>query len=249
MPKLTITAESRKVLGKKVKKMRAEGVLPANLFGKDIKSHSLQLLEKDFRKLFKEAGETTVVEVKVKDKIYPALIHSVQKHPVTGKTLHVDFHKVNLKEKITANVPLKLIGESPAEKSGVGLILQTINEIEVESLPTDIPTQIEIDATKLAEVGQTIHVKNLKIDRDKVDVKNDPEDVVVSVQIAEMKEEAVEKEAPSPEDVEATAEKDKDEETEGGEKPIEDKSSSRAQAEGKESTDESKGDQDSSEKK
>lgn len=244
MSKLAITAEPRKVLGKKVKKIRKEGILPANLFGKDMKSHSLQLQDKDFRKLFKEAGETGVVEVKVKDKTYSALVHTVQKHPVTGKTLHVDFHKVNLKEKITANVPLKLTGESPAEKSGIGLLLQTINEIEVESLPTDIPSQIEVDVSKLEEVGNSIHVSDLMIDKAKVEVKNNPEDVVVSVQTAEMKEEVVEEEAPSPEDVEATAEKGKDEETESEEgkeeKPTEDK---------KEATDGSKDDQKSPEEK
>jgi len=244
MNKLTIIAESRKVLGKKVKKIRAEGLLPANIFGKDMKSHTLQLQDRDFRKLFKEAGETTVVEVKVKDKIYPVLINTVQKHPVTGKIIHVDFHKVNLKEKITANVPLKLTGESPAEKSGVGLLLQTINEIEVESLPTDIPSQIEIDVSKLEEIGNSVHVSDLKIDKSKVEVKNNPEDVVVSVQTAEMKEESVEEEAPSPEDVEATAEKGEDEEAEGEEgkeeKPSDDK---------KASSDESKDDQKSPEEK
>ncbi|OGY25544.1 MAG: hypothetical protein A2Z11_03915 [Candidatus Woykebacteria bacterium RBG_16_43_9] len=220
MTKLSIAVEPRKILGKKVKRMRSEGLLPANLFGKDIKSESLQVQEKDFRKLFKEAGETGVVEVKIKDKSYPALIHNVQKDPATDKSIHVDFHKVNLKEKITAHVPVKLIGEAPAEKSGVGLLLQIINEIEVESLPNDIPPQIEVDALKLEEVGQTIHVKDLKIDTSKVEVKSDPEDVVVSVQTAEMKEEAVE-EAPAPEEVEAIAEK--GEEEEAGEKKEEGK--------------------------
>lgn len=244
MSKLVITAEPRKVLGKKVKKLRSEGILPGNIFGKDMKSYSLQLVDKDFRKLFKEAGETGVVEVKVKDKTYSVLINTVQKHPVTGKTLHVDFHKVNLKEKITANVPLKLTGESPAEKSGVGLLLQTINEIEVESLPTDIPSQVEIDVSHLAEIGNSIHISDLKIDKAKVAVKNSPDDVVVTVQTAEMKEEPVEEEAPSPEDVEATAEKGKDEEAEGDDgkedKPSEDK---------KEPPTESKSDQKSSEDK
>ncbi|MCH7541563.1 50S ribosomal protein L25 [Patescibacteria group bacterium] len=224
MTKLSISVEPRKILGKKVKKLRGEGILPANLFGKDIKSKSLQVQEKDFRPLFKSAGETGVVEIKLKSDIYPALIHNVQRSPVTDKIIHVDFHKVNLKEKITTHVPIKLVGESPSEKSGTGLLLQTINELEIESLPTDIPPQIEVDTTKLEEVGQTIQVKDLKIDRDKVDVKNSPEDVVVSVQTAEMKEAPVEEEAPSPEDVEATAEKGKEEEAaEDEEKPAEEK--------------------------
>src|SRR3989344_6688945 len=216
MSKLSISVEPRKILGKKVKTLRSEGILPVNLFGKDIKSKTLQVQEKDFRLLFKTAGETGVVEVKLKSETYPALIHNVQRNPVTDKIIHVDFHKVNLKEKISAHVPVKLVGEAPAEKTGIGLLLQTINEIEVESLPGDIPQQIEIDASKLGEVGQTVHVKDLNIDTDKVEVKNNPEDVVVSVQTAEMKEEVVE-EAPAPEEVEAIAEKGEEEAEEGKE--------------------------------
>ncbi|HEX7455861.1 MAG TPA: 50S ribosomal protein L25 [Candidatus Nanoarchaeia archaeon] len=218
MAKLSISVEPRKTLGKKVKKLRSEGILPANLFGKDIKSQALQVAEKDFRQLFKLAGETGVVEVKLEGGSYPALIPNVQKDPVTDKIIHIDFHKVNLKEKITAHVPIKLEGEAPAEKSGTGLILQTINEIEVESLPGNIPHEIIIDISNLTEVGQTIHVKDLKIDRDKVEVKIDPEEVVISVQTAEMKEEVVE-EAPAPEEVEAIAEKAEKEAPEEAEKP------------------------------
>ena len=210
MSKLSISVEPRKILGKKVKTLRREGILPANLFGKDIKSKTLQVQEKDFRPLFKTAGETVVVEVKLKSETYPALIHNVQRNPVTDKIIHVDFHKVNLKEKITAHVPIKLEGESPADKSGIGLILQTASDLEIESLPGDIPHEIIVDISSLSEVGQAIHVKDLKVDKDKVEVKNDLEDVVVTVQTAEMKEEAV-AEAPAPEEVEAIAEKGEEE--------------------------------------
>src|SRR3990172_10692835 len=207
MEKIKIDVELRKIIGKKVRSLRREGLLPANIFGKDLKSKAIQVQEKEFYKTFKLAGETGVVEVKVKDETYPALIHNVQRNPVTDKVTHVDFHKVNLKEKITAHVPIKLVGESPAEKSGIGLILQTINEIEVESLPVDIPHEIELDISDLSEIGQTIHIKNLKVDKEKVEIKNDPEEVVVSVQTAEMKEEPEQVEAPAPEEVEAIAEK------------------------------------------
>ncbi len=218
MKKINLSTEQRKILGKKVKHLRKEGKVPANIFGKDIKSKSLTVEEADFRKVFKEAGETGVINVKVGSDEYPALVHSVQLDPRTDALLHVDFHKVNLKEKITTHVPITTEGESPAVKSGIGLILQTINELEVESLPTDIPSEIIIDASKLTEVGQSIHVKDLKIDKDKVEVKNDPENTVLTVQTAEMKEEEETTEEVSPKDVEATAEKGKDEEDEGEEK-------------------------------
>lgn len=194
MEKIKLAVEQRKTLGKKVKKLRREGITPANIFGKGFKSKSVQTNTKEFRKVFKEAGETGIVDVKMKDETYPSLIHNVQRDPVTDAITHADFQKVNLKEKISAKVPVKLIGEAPVEKSGVGLILQTTNEIEVESLPGDIPHEVEIDISKMEEVGQNIHVKDLKIGSEKVEVKNDPEEVVISVQSAEMKEEPVEEE-------------------------------------------------------
>jgi large subunit ribosomal protein L25 len=216
MDKATLSADPRKILGKKVKNLRKEGIVPANIFGKDFKSKSLQVDGKEFRKVFKESGETGVISVEVGKESYPVLIHKIQLEPRTDSVLHVDFHKVNLKEKITTNVPIVLDGEAPAEKTGIGLILQTVDELEVESLPTDIPHEIKLDVTKLEEVGQSIHVKDLKVDRDKVEVKNDPEETVVTVQTAEMKEEPVEEEK-TPEEVEAIAEKGEEEEAAEGE--------------------------------
>lgn len=226
MDKATILAEPRKILGKKVKKLRREGTVPANIFGKDFKSKSLQVDGKEFRKVFKESGETGVISVKVGSDAYPVLVHKIQLEPKTDSILHVDFQKVNLKEKITTNVPIVLDREAPAEKTGIGLILQTVNELEVESLPNDIPHEIKLDVSKLEEVGQSIHVKDIKVDHDKIEVKNDPEETVVTVQTAEMKEESVEEEK-TPVEVEATAEKGGEEDAEGEEKKEEGKEKSK----------------------
>lgn len=232
MEKITLSAEPRKIVGKKVKNLRKEGLVPANIFGKDLKSKSLQVNDKELRKVFKEAGETGVVNVKVGADTYPVLIHKIQLEPRTDSILHADFHKINLKEKITANVPIVLDGEAPAEKTGIGLILKTLDELEVESLPSDIPHEIKIDISKLDEVGQSINVKDLKVNREKVEVKNDPEETVVSVQTAEMKEEPVEEEK-TPEEVEAIAEKGEEEVAEGEEKKEEAPAGEQAPPEGK----------------
>lgn len=215
MERSVIEVNNRELTGKKVKRLRKQGLVPANIFGKDFKSASVQVELKDLMKTFKSGGESGLVDVKYDGQTLPSLINNIQRDPVSNLVIHIDFHKVNLKEKITAHVPVVVEGESPAVKSGVGLLLQTLYEIEVESLPTDIPANIIVDAEKLTEVGQNVHVKDLKIAKDKVEVKNDPEDIVVSVQNAEMKEE-VEEAVVSPEDVEATAEKG---EAEGGEEP------------------------------
>ncbi len=213
MERTKIQVELRKITGKKVKKLRKEGLIPANIFGKDLKSISVQVDLKEFQKAFREAGETALVDVKVGADTFPSLIHNLQRDPRYDSVIHVDFHKVNLKEKITTAVPVILEGESPAAKSGIGLLLQTLNEVEVECLPTDIPQNFVVDAEKLTEVGQTVHVKDLKVEKDKVEIKTDAEEVVVSVQNAEMKE-VIEETPVTPEDVEATSEKGEGEEGE-----------------------------------
>lgn len=214
MERTKIEVEKRKITGKKVKQLRRDGLIPANIFGKDLKSVSVQVDLKIFQKAFKEAGETALVDVKVGSETYPSLIHNLQRDPRSDSITHVDFHKVNLKEKITTSVPVVLAGESPIVKSGEGLILQTLHEVEIECLPVDIPQNIVVNSEKLTEVGQSVHVKDLKVDKAKVEIQNDPEEVVVTVQVAEMKE-VVEETPITPEDVEATAEKGEGEETEG----------------------------------
>lgn len=205
MEKLGLIVFPRAVFGKKVKNLRKEGLIPANIYGKGVTSTAVQVEGKDLAKVANQAGETTLIELSLEKEKRPVLIHNIQHHPVTDEVLHVDFHQVDLKEKTTAEVPIKLVGESEIVQSGQGLLLQTLNDLEIEALPEDFPHEIEVDVSKFTEVGQSILVKDLKIPS-KVTVKNDPETTVVSVQNAEMKEEVVE-EAPAPEEVEVITEK------------------------------------------
>ncbi|MBI3887622.1 50S ribosomal protein L25 [Candidatus Microgenomates bacterium] len=162
MKAIPLTAEIREIVGKKVKKLRKEGLVPATVFGKSVKSVSLSIPTKDFAKVYHQAGETGLVELKFGSTQLHTLISEVQFNPLTRMAIHVQFHAVNLKEKIKANVPLELVGESPAVASTVGILLQTLNEVEVEALPTDLPEKIEIDVTSLAEIDQQIVVSELK---------------------------------------------------------------------------------------
>src|SRR5688572_9504117 len=99
-----LSAEPRKVIGKKVKKLRREGILPANVYGKDMKSQSLQLPQTEFDKIFEEAGETGLIDLTVGDQNIPVLIHNIHTN-YRNQVLHADFYKVNLKEKVHAAVP------------------------------------------------------------------------------------------------------------------------------------------------
>lgn len=162
--KLTLTVEKRKITGRKVKTLRREGILPANIYGRNVKSLAVQVDLKSFLPILKEAGETGLVQLKVagEKNLRPVLIHNVQFHPVDDQPLHADFYQVDLKEKVTAKIPIELIGESPAVKEKVGILIQPLSEVEVEALPADLPEKISLDISSLKAVDDTITVANLK---------------------------------------------------------------------------------------
>lgn len=190
-----LTVERRSVFGRKVKTLRKKGILPANIYGKDFKSTAVQLSIGDFKKAYDLVGETGIVGLQVNGDVLPVLIHNVQFDPLSDEPIHADFLKVNLTEKVTATVPIEFIGESPAEKTGEGVVVHQMDEIEVEALPADLPEKITVDISGLAAVDDAIKVADLKIDKSKVEVKANPGQIVVNV-AAPTKEEEV---APAPE--------------------------------------------------
>ncbi len=112
--KTILKAEIRQVFGKKVKKLRKEGFIPANIFGKDFKSKAINIDAKEFAKVYKKVKETGVLYLEIEKENLPVLIASVQKHPVTHQLLHVDFKKVDLTQKTQAEVPVEIVGQAPA---------------------------------------------------------------------------------------------------------------------------------------
>jgi large subunit ribosomal protein L25 len=184
----TLTAKPRKILGRKVKKLRREGVLPANLYGKKIKSQALELPVAEFLKVFKQAGETSLIDLKIDSQTRPVLIDNLQIHPVTDEPLHVDFRQVSLTEKTTADVPVEVRGDAPAVEQKKGILIQPLAEIEVEALPADLPDHLVIDVSKLEEVDQAITVGDLVYDKKKVKVLADPNEIVVKINPLEEEE-------------------------------------------------------------
>lgn len=158
----SITVTKREMLGKKVKKLRKEGILPANIYGKDVASVSVQVPTKEFEKVFKETGSTGLIELTLGSEKRPVLIHNVQYDYVTNLPVHVDFYQVNLKEKIKAMVPVELVGEPKAVTEKLGLLMQVINEVEVEALPADLPEHLEINVTHLAAIDDNVTVVDIK---------------------------------------------------------------------------------------
>ncbi len=188
---ITLKANIRKITGRKVKTLRKQGIVPANVYGKDVKSQMVEINSKEFREVYKKTGETGIIELTLGKETRPVLVHNLQVHPVTSELLHVDFLQVNLKEKVTAQIPVELVGESPAEKSGIGTAVLLVQELEVEALPGDMIPKFEIDATKLTEVEQSVKISDLKYDSKKIEVKADLETVVAKVEPPQ-KEEVIE---------------------------------------------------------
>jgi len=218
-----IKAVIRTVLGRKVKKLRKEGIMPATIYGHKFEPLSVQFNLVDLEKIFNETGESGLVELLIdeKEKI-PVLFRNPQYHPISGDLIHIDCYKVNLKEKISAMVPIELIGESQAVKDGNVLVAVT-DEIEVEALPADLPEKIEVDLAVLENLESVVTVADLKIDTSKLEILTHGEQVIVKVEEPRVEEEPVVEEV-SPEDVEATAQKgDSAEQNDSGEEKTEEK--------------------------
>lgn len=164
MDKLKLTAKKRTSVGRKVKQLRKTGLLPGNIYGRDFKSQAVELPVSEFKPVYKKAGETKIVELSLGEKdVYPTLIHNVQIDPLTQNPLHTDFFKVDLSQKIRTEIPVELIGTSPAVAQKIGLLLQTLNEVDIEALPTDLPEKLTLNVESLTQLDQEFKVSDLKL--------------------------------------------------------------------------------------
>jgi len=180
MEKISLAAAKRNVTGKAVLSVRKSGKLPAVLYGRGLDSTTLEVSEKDFLKAFKKAGESTIINLEIDGKNLPVLIQEVQNHYLTDRPIHVDFYAVRMDEELKATVPLHFVGEAPAVKSLNGILAKNVSEVEVECLPADLPSSIDVDISGLGDFETLIRVSDLKISG-KVKVLTSADEVVVKV--------------------------------------------------------------------
>jgi large subunit ribosomal protein L25 len=160
---MELQVKTRTILGKKVKNLRREGLIPAELFGKDIKNLHLSVPEKQFLKIYREAGENTIITIVTDDgKKIPVLISNVEKDLLRNRILAVDFYGIRMDKEIKAKVPIEFMGAAPALKKGL-LVVKVMSEIEIEALPDKLPHRFEVDLSSLSVVGQSITVSDIKI--------------------------------------------------------------------------------------
>ena len=189
---MDLAVQMRDRFGKNLKDLRQQGLIPAELYGHGIKNEHLAVTKKEFRKVFKQAGENTIVNLVIDSKKTPVLIYNVSYHPVNDEMESVDFYKVRLDEKLKTKVPVEFVGESPAIKDYNGVLIKAMQEIEVEALPTDIPHSIKVDLSRLVELNQSFYVRDLgNLTNVKILIDSESVIAIVKPQITEEEEKAM----------------------------------------------------------
>ena len=200
--------EPRDVLGKKVKRLRSAGVVPVHLYGPEVESRSLQCTQREILRALARSGGTTAIVVTVKGESGEQLTFAreVQWHPVRGDILHVDFMAVRATQRMTAQVPINLVGESPGAREISGTPIQQLRELTVEALPLEIPPEVEVNLEILTDPNGVIRAGEITLPAN-VAMLTDAEEVVVRIEAArveevveaEIREGAEEAAAPAPE--------------------------------------------------
>jgi len=188
MDLVEIKADVREVTGKKVKALRREGILPAVIYGQGMEPLPLSLDAREASKILEEASSSTILNLKVGKDAHSVLVRETQRDVIMRHITHVDFLKVAMDELITAVVRVDLIGDAPAVSNLGGLLVSGLNEIEIESLPGDLPEKIEVDISVLEEIEDSINVRDLILG-DKVTLLSDPDELIARVIYAEVEEE------------------------------------------------------------
>jgi large subunit ribosomal protein L25 len=180
---LELTLDAREAQGKANKRLRREGIVPGVVYGKGEGSTNVQVDAKTFETLYRAAGRTSVVKFRLPgaSRATSGFIKSVQRHPLSGNAIHVDYYLVNLNVEMEVDVPLVFTGEAPAVEETGGTLLHNLNAIHVKALPSDIPHEVTVDVSVLRSLDVAIHVRDLSLNRDLVQVMTDGETLVATV--------------------------------------------------------------------
>ncbi len=193
METVQLELSPRQVTGKKVRALRGQGITPVHLYGKGIASMALQTNTKTLQRVLSHVGKNVPVNIVVEGAVGQniSFVREVQLHPVTEDLLHVDFYRVDITERITAEVPVLLVGEAPAARVERGMLIQAMHNLTVECLPMDMPGSIQIDISILDNFEKAIRVANISLPSE-VTILNAPDDMIVRVNPPRVEEEVEE---------------------------------------------------------
>ena len=182
MKQIELRATSREILGKKVRFLRHQGIIPLHLFGHNVESIALQCDEAQLKRVLAQAGKTRLISLRLDKGKKPrnVVVREVQRDMRTDGLLHVDLYQIKMTEKIRVEVPVVVVGEAPALKSKENMLLKELNSLTVECLPNEIPDNLKVDLSSLTERDQAIRVENVILGKE-VAILNDPGLVVVKI--------------------------------------------------------------------
>lgn len=209
-----LKAQPRELKGRKTKKIKEQGLIPAVVYGHGFKPRSIQVLALDFKKVFKETGESSLINLEIEGaKPIKVLVHDLQHHPLKDSLQHIDFYKIKEGEKIKVETRLKLIGEALAVKELGGVLFHNLDKVEIECLPEDLIHEIEVDIFVLKTFEDIIRVKDLNVPSG-VKILDEAEEMVVQVerprQEVEEEKQAEEEEESKEEEEESKEEKEEE---------------------------------------
>jgi len=210
--RLLVAAEPRTIVGKKVKQLRREGFVPAIIYGKEAPD-TIQLKRKQLRRVLKVTSTSQLLDIEMNGKKRTVLAREIQQHLTRGDILHVDFFEVDMESTITAEASLILVGEPGKATEGMGSVVLAATTVEIECLPGDLISEIEVDATQIETPDDVVYVSDLP-SFEGVTILADPEMAVARFQYTQTEEEAEaeEEDFTSVEDVEVIGEETEDEE-------------------------------------
>ncbi len=179
--KVELEIAPREVMGKKTKRLRKAGIIPANITGHNEPSQAVQIDAVLFDRLRRAHHSTSLLTLKMPDAtVQTALIRHVEHAPKSNKIIHVDFSRVSLTERMTMRVPLNFIGESPAVKNDGGVLLHLVDALEVECLASDLVDNVEVDISSITEIDGLLHARDVKLPQG-LTLVTDPEEPIAKV--------------------------------------------------------------------
>jgi large subunit ribosomal protein L25 len=184
---ITLAATPRTITGKSSAKLSKEGLMPAVVYGPKQEAVSIALSLLEFKRILRDEGESSVIELSGLGKTMQVLIHDVDRDPVTSVPRHADFYAIEKGAKVEVAVPLSFIGESAAVKAGANLV-KVMHELEISADAADLPHEIEVDISVLAEIGDQIHVSDIKLPRGVV-VQVEGDEIIALIQEVAVEEE------------------------------------------------------------
>ena len=180
MEQIVVQAARRDVIGKQVKALRRAGKLPAIMYGKQVATIPIMLDQREASKILEGLSPSALIQIQLDGDEFFALVREKQRDVILGTVTHVDFQTVSLREKVRSQVAIRLVGEAPATEELGGLLVTNVEQLDMEALPRELPDHIDVDVTRLENIGDAIYVRDLILPEG-VTLFAEPDDVIVVV--------------------------------------------------------------------